>query len=57
MASGTKIVGWSPSRGDQGWRPLGDLASEGITKITRLAVNPSPKAPAAGRLALVAEPK
>jgi hypothetical protein len=57
MASGTKIVGWSPSRGDQGWRPLGDLASEGITKITRLAVNPSPKAPAAGRLAVVAEPK
>jgi hypothetical protein len=57
MASGTKIVAWSPSRAGEGWRQLGDLAIEGITKITRLAVNPSPRAPAAGRLALVAEPK
>ena len=57
MASGTKIVGWSPSRADEGWRTLGDLASEGVTKITRLAVNPAANATPAGRLALVAEPR
>lgn len=57
MASGAKIVGWSPSRPNDGWRTLGDLAPEGITNITRLAVNPAKGAPAAGRLALVAEPK
>jgi Tol biopolymer transport system component len=57
MASGTQILGWSPSRAAQGWRPLGDLSTEGVTSITRLAVNPVASAPAVGRLALVAVPK
>ena len=56
MASGTQILAWSPAHRDEGWRKLGDLAGEGIGTITRLAVNPVPTAPAAGRLALVAEP-
>lgn len=56
MASGTKILAWAPSHPDQGWRTLGDLASDGVTKITRLAVNPVATAPPAGRLAFVAEP-
>jgi dipeptidyl aminopeptidase/acylaminoacyl peptidase len=55
MASGTRILAWSPSRKDAGWRTLGDLASAGIRNITRLAVNPVKTAAAAGRLALVAE--
>ncbi len=57
MATDTTIVGWSPSRASAGWHPLGDLANAGITKITRLAVSPVKTAPAAGRLAIVAEPK
>jgi dipeptidyl aminopeptidase/acylaminoacyl peptidase len=56
MASGTTILGWAPLQPGRGWQPLGDLASEGVTKITRLAVSPLASAPAAGRLALVAEP-
>jgi hypothetical protein len=57
MAKDTTIVAWSPSQASDGWRPLGDLASAGITKITRLAVNPVRTAAAAGRLAIVGEPK
>ena len=57
MAKGTTIMGWSPAHPSSGWRVLGDLANEGITTITRLAVNPVAAAPAAGRLALVAEPR
>jgi hypothetical protein len=57
MPSGTKILGWSPSKAAAGWQTLGDLSGAGIATITRLAVNPVATAPAAGRLALVAEPK
>jgi len=57
MASGTKILAWSPSRKQQGWQTIGDLGTEGIANITRVAVSPVRTAPAAGRLALVAEPK
>lgn len=57
MASGAKILGWSPTHPADGWRTLGDLASDGVTKITRLAVSPLATAPAAGRLAFVAEPR
>ncbi|HTI38788.1 MAG TPA: hypothetical protein VL484_14590 [Vicinamibacterales bacterium] len=56
MASGTTIFGWSPSNSAAGWTKVGDLAGEGVSNITRLAVNPVVSAEAAGRLALVAEP-
>lgn len=56
MGSGTKILGWSPADPAHGWRALGDLVSDGIANITRLAVSPVATAPAAGRLALVADP-
>jgi hypothetical protein len=57
MATNTTIVAWSPSRPGGGWRALGDLAGEGITNITRLAINPVVSGSPAGRLALVAEPR
>ena len=48
MASGTKIWAWRD--GAAGWTEVGDFASAGLTKITRLAASPD------GRwLALVAE--
>jgi hypothetical protein len=56
-ASGSTILGWSPSRRADGWQRLGDLGADGVSKITRLAVNPVASAAAAGRLALVAEPR
>lgn len=56
-ASGTTVLGWSPSHRAEGWQKLGDLAADGVTKITRLAVNPVLGAAAAGRIALVGEPR
>lgn len=57
MAQGTKVFGWSPAHPRDGWRQLGDFARDGIANVTRLAINPVATAPAAGRLALVAEPR
>jgi hypothetical protein len=54
MAKDSKIFGWLPDA--KGWAELGDLASSGVKNITRLAVNPDKRAPAANRLAIVAEP-
>jgi len=54
MASGAKIYGWAPGR--SGWTEIGDLASAGIDRITRLAVNPDPTADPSRRLAIVGEP-
>ena len=48
MASGTKIWAWRD--GAAGWTEVGDFASAGLTKITRLAASPDGK-----WLALVAE--
>jgi hypothetical protein len=56
-ANGTRLLGWSPAQPAQGWRTIGDLASDGVTKITRLAVNPVASAAAAGRIAIVGEPR
>jgi len=56
-ASGGAILGWAPAAQAKGWQKLGDLTSEGISKITRLAVNPVATAAPAARLALVAEPQ
>lgn len=50
MASGTKIWAWREGAG--GWAEVGDFASAGLTRITRLAASPDGK-----WLALVAEPQ
>jgi Tol biopolymer transport system component len=50
MASGTKVSVWSG--GAAGWTEVADVASAGLTKITRLAASPDGK-----WLALVAEPQ
>lgn len=50
MASGTKISVWSD--GAAGWTEVADVASAGLTKVTRLSASPDGK-----WLALVAEPQ
>jgi dipeptidyl aminopeptidase/acylaminoacyl peptidase len=49
-ASGTKIWAWRD--GAAGWTEVGDVASSGLTKVSRLAASPDGK-----WLALVAEPQ
>ncbi|MGH7519639.1 MAG: TolB family protein [Gemmatimonadales bacterium] len=49
-ASGTKLYQWDPARGGD-WQETADLASAGLTDITRLAVSPK-----GNRLAIVAVP-
>jgi len=52
MARGSLVFGWSP--GETEWRELGDLASAGLTGITRMALGPDTGAGPL-RLAVVAE--
>ena len=49
-ASGTTLYQWDPQRGGE-WEPVADLASAGLTNVTRLAVSPK-----GDRLAIVAVP-
>ena len=49
-ASGTTLYQWDPQRGGE-WEPVADLASAGLTNLTRLAVSPK-----GDRLAIVAVP-
>jgi hypothetical protein len=42
MGSKSKLFGWTEA-GDDRWIAIGDLASSGITAITRLAISPDGK--------------
>ena len=53
MSSGTSVLGWN---GSGSWITVGDFASAGIARISRLAVAPA-GAGITPRLALVAEPR
>ena len=51
MARGTTLYQWNPRRGAV-WEAVADVATAGLTNVTRLAVSPS-----GDRLALVAVPR
>ena len=50
-AQGTKLYQWNPRR-SQAWEEVADVASAGLTNVTRLAVSPN-----GDRLAIVAVPR
>jgi len=57
MSSGSRIFAWTPAAGttSAAWTVAADLASEGVGRITRMAVGPADRG-GTPRFALVAEP-